>query len=300
MTIPKRTRINPSFPKRQILLTLLLLTAVGGILPAENGPGEFVLQDIRFWIPDSVQKEEYLAVSAPPVRVHPKILILNYHNIVLGRTGNEYNRDLYNFEQDLRFLKQRYEIIDLQDLLAIREGRRGLRHDAVILTFDDGDLSIYALAYPLLREYRIKATFFIISSFAGHVGYADWRQIREISDYRTDEGEQLFTIGSHSASHQFLSTLEPEVLLRELSESRREIERNIDRKVDFLALPFGDGADNPQIINAAKAAGYSGIRTTRESVLLPSAIEPYSLSCFTIGNRSSDPEMNRIWKASGR
>jgi len=258
-----------------------------------------VLEETRYWISESAEKTDYLGISAPPVRTHPKILVLNYHNIVFGRTGNEYNRDLYNFEQDIRFLKQRYEIIDLQDLLEIREGRKTLIHDAVVLTFDDGDLSIYALAYPLLREYRVKATFFIISSFVGHVGYADWRQIREISDYRTDEGIQLFTIGSHSASHQYLSTLEPTPLLQELRASRMEIERNIDRKVDFLALPFGDGADNPQIILAGREAGYAGIRTTLEAVVSPTAINMTSIPSFTVRNQSSDREMNRIWKASG-
>jgi peptidoglycan/xylan/chitin deacetylase (PgdA/CDA1 family) len=37
----------------------------------------------------------------------------------------------------------------------------------VIITFDDGDLSLYAIVYPLFRQYELEATIFLVPNFIG-------------------------------------------------------------------------------------------------------------------------------------
>lgn len=223
-----------------------------------------------------------------------------YHNLVFGRTGNEYNRDLYNFEQDIRFIQSRFKIIDFYDLNAIQAGKQKLETDAAVITFDDGDLSMYAIAFPLLSEYDIKATFFIISRFVGEVGYMNWDQITQISRYRSKSGKRIFSIGSHSATHQYLNQVKIEAVYEELRASKKEIEQRSGTTVDFISLPFGDGHDNTTIRNIAKELGYFGIRTSVETAMPAIKIDMYNLPSITIRNASTDKEFERIWKMVGR
>jgi len=47
-----------------------------------------------------------------------------------------------------------YHIISIDDILAVKNGRRPLPDKAVLLTFDDGYKSIYTRVYPLLRLFN--------------------------------------------------------------------------------------------------------------------------------------------------
>jgi peptidoglycan/xylan/chitin deacetylase (PgdA/CDA1 family) len=246
-----------------------------------------------------IESREQLAIRIPK-RQDPKIVVMMYHNIVFGRTGGEYNRDLYNFEHDLVFLRNRTEIIGLDELVDIKAGKKKLETDASIITFDDGDLSIYALVFPLLKKYDIKATFFIITDFVGTVGYVSWDQLKEIDAYRNARGEKLFTIGSHSLDHKRFDTIPAEAIPRELMESKLAIERKIQSPVSFFALPFGAGAGRKEIIEAAKAAGYWGIRTSTTGVMNPEAIDLYNIPAFYVMNGPTDSLVQQVYSLLGR
>ncbi|MFA6366580.1 MAG: polysaccharide deacetylase family protein [Candidatus Hydrogenedentales bacterium] len=263
---------------------------------------------IRYWNEEetasgrkamTVSAEE-LSTHEAPERKDPKIVILMYHNLVFGRTGNEYNRDIYNFEHDLAFLRKRFKIIDFNDLLAIREGSMRLTADAALVTFDDGDLSMYAIAYPLLKEYGIEATFFVISGFVGEIGYMNWSQIREMARYRDSSGNKLFTIGSHGVSHRFLGDVDQSALIKELTESRAAIESNTGEPAQYLALPFGSGAGRKDIVELAKSAGYKAIRTSDNRFVPASSFELFRLPGIHIDNSSTDKAMGKIWTMIGR
>jgi peptidoglycan/xylan/chitin deacetylase (PgdA/CDA1 family) len=263
---------------------------------------------IRYWKQNSkvlthkamTVNDEQLADREVPKRSDPKIVILMYHNLVYGRTGNEYNRDIYNFEHDLAFIRSRFKVIGFQDLLAVKAGTLKLESDAALLTFDDGDLSMYAIAYPLLKEYGIKATFFLIANFVGDIGYMNWPQIKEMSEYRDEAGNKLFTIGSHGTSHRYLGDLDQDAVTKELADSKAAIEKNTGEPADILALPFGSGAGKQEIIEMAKSIGYKAIRTSDNRFVGASAIDPYRLPGIYIDNTSTDKAMLKIWLMIGR
>ncbi|MCX8013070.1 MAG: polysaccharide deacetylase family protein, partial [Rectinema sp.] len=248
--------------------SLLMDSCASGASVAKDSipaPSQSYLDSIRWWDQGMQNPAKELVVETPeqllarvPTRSDPRIVVLMYHNIVFGRTGGEYNRDLYNFEHDLVFLRNRTTIISLDELANIKEGKTALSTDASIITFDDGDLSVYALVFPLLRQYDIKATFFVITDFVGTTGYVNWQQLKEMSDYRNARGEKLFTIASHSLDHERFDQLSPERIKYQLVESKARIERAIGAPVQFFALPFGAGSGRPEIIEAARQGGYKG------------------------------------------
>ena len=265
------------------------------------------LDTTRYWDQGAQDPLRELVTQTPeqlevrvPLRANPKIVILQYHNIVYGRTGGEYNRDLYNFEHDLVFLRNRTRIIGIDDLVSIKSGSMRLTTDASIITFDDGDLSVYAIVFPLLKEYDIKAAFFVISDFVGTVGYVNWSQLKEMSDYRNADGEKLFTIGSHSVDHKQFDQIPASQIPRELANSKTAIERNIGASVSFFALPFGAGAGRKDIIDAAITAGYLGIRTSTKGVASPSTMDLYYLPAFYMSNERADILAQQIYSLLGR
>jgi peptidoglycan/xylan/chitin deacetylase (PgdA/CDA1 family) len=235
-----------------------------------------------------------------PIKKDPKIIVMMYHNLVFGRTGGEYNRDIYNFEQDLVFLRNRTKIIGLDNLPAIKDGAEQINTDVSVITFDDGDLSIYAIAFPLLKQYDVKATFFVITDFVGQTGYVSWDQLKEMAEYRNERGERLFTIGSHSLDHRRFDEIPEDEIPRELSESKAVIERNTGFPVEFFALPFGAGVGRKEIVDAAKAAGYVGIRSSDWKALTPKAMDMFNIPAYYVSNERSDILVGNLFKTLGR
>jgi len=77
------------------------------------------------------------------------------------------------FEAFLKHLKKHYQIIALDDLLQAQQNDVALPRRAVVLTFDDGFLSNYTLAYPLLKQYEAPATIYLATEFVD-VGKPIW------------------------------------------------------------------------------------------------------------------------------
>ncbi len=245
---------------------------------------------VRHW--DPAPNPEH---TNPPERSSPKLLILLYHNLVYGRTGNIYNRDIYNFEHDLAFIKRNFTVIDF-DQLPLRDATT----DACIITFDDGDLSNYAIAFPLLKEFGLKAVFFLVPEYVGDIGYMSWDQIREMNEYRDEHGVKLFSFGSHGLTHRALGDLSYEEILHELTESKSIIEQELGTPVDTLALPFGSGAGEQKVITAARLAGYRVIRSSAPGYAALGTEQLMNLPALNVENYSSDILVNRVFGMLGR
>lgn len=79
--------------------------------------------------------------------------VLSYHK----------TKDSKNFEIHLKYLVNNYNIIGYQDLTQNLFENKKLPENPLLLTFDDGDVSNYEVAYPLLKKYNKTAIFFIIT-----------------------------------------------------------------------------------------------------------------------------------------
>src|SRR5215208_2453357 len=83
---------------------------------------------------------------------------------------------------------------------------------AAILTFDDGMLSQYTYAKPILDKYNFKATFYIICNSVDTENRMNWNNIQTLEE----EGHE---IGSHSMNHQRLGKLSNNEMKYEIIES---------------------------------------------------------------------------------
>lgn len=139
----------------------------------------------------------------------------------------------------------------------------GAPHDLAI-TFDDGLASVAANAAPVLAEYGIPWTLFVVSDWAaGRNGGDDalmlrWREIERLAGAGA-------TIGSHSVDHANFGALSPEATGRQLHESAAAIERALGIRPAEFAIPFGRSRDWTAFAAAsALEAGYTTVYAQAE------------------------------------
>lgn len=112
------------------------------------------------------------------VRRWKGLLVFNYHRV--GSPENSrFDHALWSasqeaFEQQVRFLKRNFQIARIADL---DELVRRPHRQAVMITFDDGYRDNYELAFPVLRQLSVPATFFITSGFLDERRLAWWDEI---------------------------------------------------------------------------------------------------------------------------
>ncbi len=145
---------------------------------------------------------------------------------------------------------------------------------AIAITFDDGFRNFFHQALPILVEHRFPATVFVVGGFCG--GWNDWPSqptdhlIPKLELMSWQEVEQSsrvgMSIGCHTATHPFLSSLSATDLDDELHRSQSEIEQRIGRAVDTFAYPYGDA---PPHVRKAASGYFRFAVTTRLDFLKP-------------------------------
>lgn len=149
------------------------------------------------------------------------------------------------FRQQMRYLAVTgYNVIPLKQAWEYATGvRTSVPPRSVVITFDDGWRSTYTEVFPEMKRRHFPFTLFIYPNIVGQTAHAlTWKQIKEMSDWGAD-------IQSHSFSHPFLTKrrhpgLEDkkyaEWLHHELEGSRKALQRETGKVVEFLAYPYGD------------------------------------------------------------
>lgn len=143
---------------------------------------------------------------------------------------------------------------------------------AFAVTFDDGFLSVYDRARPVLAELGIPATVFVPTARIGRDEPLDWPGLtpepmpsEELLPMTWDQVRELaadgWEIGSHSVTHPRLPQMADADLRRELVDSKRTCEEQAGVPCRTLAYPFGDA--DARVVGAAAEAGYvAGVTMT--------------------------------------
>lgn len=181
--------------------------------------------------------------------------VLMYHAILSGGApagaDPHYTVSRTDFISHLETIRARgMKATSVRDLLLNREQVR----DCVAMTFDDGHLSNYEVAFPLLVEHRAAADFFVNPSTVGLPPYVTWSALREMSDAG-------MSIQSHGHSHRYFDDLRPEEVRDELMRSKAEIENHVGQAVTIFAPP--GGRFNRRVSRIAWECGYRALCISR-------------------------------------
>jgi peptidoglycan/xylan/chitin deacetylase (PgdA/CDA1 family) len=111
------------------------------------------------------------------------LLVLNYHRI-----GNP-NEDLFDpgifsataeeLDRQIAYLKRQLSLVTLEEALAFVDGaiHDKKSHCRVLITFDDGYLDNYSVAFPILRSHGVQGVFFLATSMVGSCHLPWWDRI---------------------------------------------------------------------------------------------------------------------------
>ena len=210
--------------------------------------------------------------ALPASEISAQVPILMYHHLSEDVTNSEMVSP-EQFEAQIRALSEAgYSGVLFDELQGYVLRGEPLPEKPVVITFDDGYLSNYTLAYPILQKYNMKATIFAIGVSFGkdhykdtdyamtpHFGAAEAKEM-------TDSG--LISIQSHTYDmHQWppyedgsaavrenilpLAGESEEAYVQALTEdftkSRAQLEDATGQPVDVLAYPAGQYSTLAQV-----------------------------------------------------
>ena len=210
--------------------------------------------------------------ALPASEISAQVPILMYHHLSEDVTNSEMVSP-EQFEAQIRALSEAgYTGVSFDELQGYVLRGEPLPEKPVVITFDDGYLSNYTLAYPILQKYGMKATIFAIGVSFGkdhykdtdyamtpHFGAAEAKEM-------TDSG--LISIQSHTYDmHQWppyedgsaavrenilpLAGESEEAYVQALTEdftkSRAQLEDATGQPVDVLAYPAGQYSTLAQV-----------------------------------------------------
>ncbi len=218
--------------------------------------------------------ERHVLATFPPRSSRSVGRILCYHSIGQPEWGvNDVTPRL--FRKHLEFaLNRGFRFVPAS---AIAQGTAGPRDLAI--TFDDGLRSVLDNAAPILSEYKVPWSLFVVSDWAEGKRFdretmLGWREIEQLAAAGAE-------IGSHSSTHPDFGRLSPGQASDELGNSRRHIRERTGLAADTFAIPLGQSANwTAAASDAAREVGYRVVYAQAEETRPPGTIARTFVSRF--------------------
>ena len=164
------------------------------------------------------------------------------------------------FEEHMQKLKDsNITVISMQDFLAWKRGEKTIPARSAMITIDDGFVSAYETARPILKKFGYPWTCFVYTNFISRGSAVTWEQLAELRD----EGVE---IGCHSQSHislRDMQTKSPEAydewLKQEIIGAKQMLEQRLGIRCATYAYPFG--TYSARVIEYIRMAGYEAAFT---------------------------------------
>ena len=195
---------------------------------------------------------------APAKTQSQQIPVFMYHMLTTDSTKTNNLTVLQSdFRSQMNYLKAKgYTTITMDQFYDSMSKKNVLPVKSVLITFDDGYISNYKLAYPILKANKQKATLFMISHEVGRTSNSmNGKQLREMD-------VNGFRVENHTDWHEHLGNLSYLVQLNAIKNAKASLEKLLGRRVLYLAYPCDSYNDNT--LKAAHAAGCNLGITTNE------------------------------------
>jgi peptidoglycan/xylan/chitin deacetylase (PgdA/CDA1 family) len=119
--------------------------------------------------------DEALSGSWAKTRKLGACIILVYHRIVDDTTlyldkGPVVHHHIKHFKQEIPFLAKTFRIASMDEVVERIVSGKGFEEPTISITFDDGYLDNYTLAYPVLKAYGVPATIYLATALIGTGG----------------------------------------------------------------------------------------------------------------------------------
>lgn len=118
----------------------------------------------------------------------------------------------------------------------------------VALTFDDGFICFYLYAFPILKQFNIKSTLFVITDYVGTPGYCTKEQLLEMKE------SGIVDIQAHTKTHPHLAWLSADEMYSQMNDCNTYLKNELGIDSTMICYPYG--SYNNVTIEKAKLIGY--------------------------------------------
>jgi peptidoglycan/xylan/chitin deacetylase (PgdA/CDA1 family) len=195
---------------------------------------------------------------SPAIDRSARVVVLCYHRFE-DRPKDQLAIAPAEFKTQMQQLKDAgIQVVAMKDFLAWRRGEKSIAPKSAVITIDDGYVSGYNVAWPILKQFGYPFTMFIYTNYINVGGKSiSWAQLEEMRDAGVD-------IESHTVSHKDLRRAPKGQeynawLHNELFASKQLLEDKLGIKIVALAFPYGTYNEN--VRKASQAAGYEAAFT---------------------------------------
>jgi peptidoglycan/xylan/chitin deacetylase (PgdA/CDA1 family) len=168
--------------------------------------------------------------------------ILMYHSV--DKNGLFFTTTPEEFERQMQYIKQKkYTVLPLSEMcLRIKEGKTIA--GCVCITFDDGYADFFKNAFPVLKRYGFPATVFLISGKLGEElsptqSKVALKMMTDGEVKRAATANSLIEFMPHTKTHPDLSKIPFEEAVKEINQSRKDVELLTGKPADVFAYPKG-------------------------------------------------------------
>lgn len=186
--------------------------------------------------------------------------VLNYHQ-VNDEKHSALTLHVDQFREQMEYIHNKgYNTITLAQLYDYLENGTELPNKPIVITFDDGYVDNYKNVLPILKEYNMKATLFMISDAANTPGFVSTEQMHQM-----EAGG--FDIQGHTNHHKILTKIAPTELPDALLGGKTSLEGILGEPIEYLAYP---GGFNDMLVQyVTKQSGYKMAFTVQPGTVQP-------------------------------
>lgn len=244
-------------------------------------------------------------ISALDTQEDRGLPVLTYHHILRDEENTRFRHtstttSVRAFSNQMTWLRDRgYSTLTMAQLEGYVRNNMNLPARAVVITFDDGLKSVSRYAYPVLKQYGMKATAFIISSrikvrpqkwdpkSLQFMSISELNGIRDVFDFQSHTHFLHRVDGYH---RPILLSRSHHNILFDFARSRRAL-TPFNPQALYLSYPFG--GYNATAVKAAEEAGFHLAVTTVKGKVKPGD-NPFLLKRLYILRTDSLETMSRL------
>jgi len=187
-------------------------------------------------------------------KLHPRILMYHSINDDIGNNHPNLVVTPENFRSQLVYLQKRgYQFLTMSEMISSDYDSA----PRVALTFDDGFQDNHTEMFPLLKEFRAKATIYLCPDMP-NIDKLTREQIQEM------QASGLIEFGAHTMTHINLSQVSDENAIYEITESKKYVEKLTGRACPSFAYPFG--RLNDRVAESVEKAGFMSAVVVKKGI----------------------------------
>jgi peptidoglycan/xylan/chitin deacetylase (PgdA/CDA1 family) len=183
-----------------------------------------------------------------------KVTFLLYHGVVRDDEAPlpPWMLREHQFRWQMAYLAKHYHVLPLSDVVEHLVAGRPLPERSVVITFDDGFRNNYTIAYPILKEFGLPATVFLVTGYldseqalwpdvlfqAIHRTRVDFLDLRDLGDGAHPLRTEHERHAAFGGLVEYLKTLPVEEKRRRLDEIAGRLKLDLGQLPDREDAPF--------------------------------------------------------------